>query len=278
MKIGVAFILLFLSINVFAQKKIGKDVGIWEVQKGEIITGSQYNNTLGVQYWNFINELLPHDLTKEYVHCFRIYTDGEEGDLGGMTLMNESNKDWQLEIDIADLNLEETDESKILDYQHTLIHEFGHLLTLNITQIEPTNDEYQDDTKGYLTSEGYARKDSYLQAFVTQFWPDEILFQWDKIDQMKNQKKKEKRLFDFYLDTPRSFVTDYAAESPEEDIAESWTYFVLDEIKSGNTIKEQKVAFFYNYPELVQYRDEIRTKLKFIPKNYLMSFRVKYED
>ncbi|KXX70753.1 putative zinc-binding metallopeptidase [Flammeovirga sp. SJP92] len=275
MKIKLLFILIFISFNLFAQKKIGKDIGIWSIQNGKLLSNQQYDNKLGEHYWTFIRELLPTPLMDQYVKRFRIYTDGKEGDLGGMTLINDSNQDWQLEVDIADLQLEETNQEKIVDYQHTLIHEFGHLLTLNITQIAPTDDEYQDDSKGYLTSEGYARKNSYLDVFVAQFWPDELLFQWDKIDQIRNQRKKENRLFDFYLNAPRSFVTDYAAESPEEDIAESWTYFVMDEIKGGNTIKEQKVAFFYRYPELIQYREEIRKKLRYIPSAYLKSFKIK---
>ncbi|NME69883.1 putative zinc-binding metallopeptidase [Flammeovirga aprica] len=278
MKVSFFILCFFISYTTFGQKKVGKDIGIWTIENGKLIENQTYDNTLGTKYWVFIKNLLPETMLNKYVKRLRIYTDGEEGDLGGMTQMNESNKDWQLEIDIADLSFEETDKKKIIDYQHTLIHEFGHLLTLNNTQVEPSEDEYQDESKGYLTSEGYAKKDSYLGLFVSKFWPNEILFQWDKIDMIRNQRKRENKLFDFYLNAPDMFVTDYAAESPEEDIAESWTYFVMDDIQEKGTLREQKVSFFYAFPELVAYREEIRKKLKYIPEDYLKSFKVSYID
>jgi len=44
---------------------------------------------------------------------------------------------------------------------------------------------------------------------------------------------------------------------PAEDIAESFTYFVFTPKPTGNSIKEQKIAFFYEYPELVKLRSDI---------------------
>ena len=52
-------------------------------------------------------------------------------------------------------------------------------------------------------------------------------------------------------------MTDYAATNPGEDIAESFTSFVMEPKPDGDTIAEEKVLFFYEYPELVQLRAEI---------------------
>jgi hypothetical protein len=49
--------------------------------------------------------------------------------------------------------------------------------------------------------------------------------------------------------------------NPEEDIAESWSFFILSPKPAGNTIAEQKILFFYNYSELVQLRNEILNNL-----------------
>ncbi len=42
-----------------------------------------------------------------------------------------------------------------------------------------------------------------------------------------------------------------------EDIAESWTHFVLQPKPAGDTVSEKKVLFFYDFPELVELREEI---------------------
>jgi hypothetical protein len=46
-----------------------------------------------------------------------------------------------------------------------------------------------------------------------------------------------------------------------EDIAESWTAFVLTDKSAGETISEQKILFFYNFSELVDIREHIRKGL-----------------
>ena len=56
-------------------------------------------------------------------------------------------------------------------------------------------------------------------------------------------------------------MTDYAATDPSEDIAESFTYFVLWPRQGGGSVWEQKLDFFYGYPELVELRAGIRTCL-----------------
>jgi hypothetical protein len=52
-------------------------------------------------------------------------------------------------------------------------------------------------------------------------------------------------------------VDDYSTTHPAEDIAESFTYFVFGPKPTGNSIKEQKIAFFYEYPELIHLRENI---------------------
>jgi len=48
----------------------------------------------------------------------------------------------------------------------------------------------------------------------------------------------------FYVDHEDEFVSDYAATNPGEDIAESFATFVLKPAPSGDTLADQKVAFF----------------------------------
>ncbi len=61
----------------------------------------------------------------------------------------------------------------------------------------------------------------------------------------------------FYHDHPTQFITPYAATSPEEDIAETWAYFVLNARPADDSVAHRKVLFFYAYPELVDLRNAI---------------------
>jgi len=271
--ISIIIATLTTSIITIAQNEIG----VWEIKEGTLITNDSLSySSMAQDYFNTINNTLPKDLIDKYVVSLRLFTDGKDGDLGGLNQMNESVDSWQFDLDTADVNIYSKDSIKILDYTHTLIHEYGHLLTLNPSQIELTDDMIQDDNKGYLTSEGYALKDSYLGIFVKQFWDDELLLEWDNIDNKKNENKRVKLLYEFYLSHRDNFVTDYAAESPEEDIAEAWTFFVLSDKPDTNTVKNQKVIFFYQFPELVAYRQKMRLNIKSIPISYLDSFRTSY--
>ena len=48
---------------------------------------------------------------------------------------------------------------------------------------------------------------------------------------------------------------------PEEDIAESFRVFVLSDQPTSDSIRDQKVRFFYDYKEFVAWREEIRNAL-----------------
>ena len=60
--------------------------------------------------------------------------------------------------------------------------------------------EYQEEGGLYLTSEGEAVKDSYINLFVNQFWNGKLLAKWDKIQYkyFDNEVELVDRLYDFY--------------------------------------------------------------------------------
>ncbi len=64
-------------------------------------------------------------------------------------------------------------------------------------------------------------------------------------------------LYAFYQKYSDQFVDDYATTDPSEDMAETFAYFVYSPKPAGDTIRDQKILFFYDYPELIQARDQI---------------------
>jgi hypothetical protein len=138
-------------------------------------------------------------------------------------------------------------------------------LTLNTSQIPAGEDYYPYDEKQakFLYCDQYAGggacslPDSYVNLFYERFWKDSYQ-EW----LATRQAALEAGTFDefaaaFYDKHNDWFVTSYAATDLEEDIAESFTYFALHPKPSGNSMYEQKVSFFYGFPELVEYRQQI---------------------
>ena len=130
------------------------------------------------------------------------------------------------------LNLIELDEPDEL--RHTIVHEFAHTVTINAAQID-VRLERGGTCPTFELEEGCSESDSYIFAFYELFYADGESTNMD------------------------DFVTEYASENIAEDMAESFTFFILeDEERDGDSIADDKVNFFYNFSELVELRDEIR--------------------
>ena len=119
------------------------------------------------------------------------------------------------------------------ELRHTIIHEFAHILTVNANQIDMRL-ERGDTCPTFELDEGCSEDNSYLFAFYEAFY--------------ENGNN----------DGDEAFVTDYASENIVEDMAESFTFFVLRDRPEGETIAQEKIIFFYNYDELVDMRADIR--------------------
>lgn len=240
----------------------------WSIENGQLGEATILNEHLEkesidsiAQIWSKIKGILPKKTLNTYVKEFVLLTDGPSETLAGVAPTDETNKYWDFAVDPKDLP--KGDYKKEKDFLHTLIHEFGHIVTLNNTQIEPSDLAYQTDENRYLTSEGLAREKSYLNLFIKEFWyPNDRLIEWDKINRVQNQNKKLRKLFSFYQKYETAFHTDYAAESPEEDLAESWYFFVIEDKPTSNFEKDKKVLFFYQFEELALLRSEIRSAIR----------------
>ena len=101
---------------------------------------------------------------------------------------------------------------------------------------------------------------SYLNKSFQEFWVNIYpSFKW--YYEFDDYEKFEAHNWGFYQVYKKQFVTSYAATNPDEDFAESFTVFVLTEKPTKSTIADQKILFFYDYPELVEIRDFMRNNL-----------------
>lgn len=136
---------------------------------------------------------------------------------------------------------------------YTLIHEFGHLFTLDNSQVyliglDVSEAQYQrllSTCKNIFVQEWCLKKEAYLQSFITQFWNQkdlDIVWSWSGGD--------------VYEDNENAFVTDYAATNPGEDIAESFAHYVLKQQEH-----HPKVQFFDRFPAVQRLARVIRKNI-----------------
>jgi len=214
--------------------------------------------------WDFFAAIIPPEQRK-FLREFIVFTDGKENLLASVSQSENSPAEWVLSVDIMDA-------TNPKDLTFTLVHEYGHLLTLNPSQVVPSQrifdnpnsdkiyNQEADACRTYFSGEGCSNPDSYINKFFARFWPD-IYSEWSKIDNIENEDDYYAALDRFYKKYRDQFVTDYAPTSPAEDIAESFSFFTLRPKPTGETIADQKVLFFYDFPELVQLRAQMGHRL-----------------
>lgn len=194
--------------------------------------------------WNFVTRLIPENRRGRLVE-FEVFH-GRGDLLGYVEPINTGDLSrWKfaLAIDAAE-KIEEIDFQNMFTY--VTIHEYGHVLTLNETQINANTNSCND----FETQEGCALNASYLNQLFEIGWSDI----YDEF-----QSLNEDGLPDFYEKYKDRFVSEYAATNPGEDIAEVFSFFITQpEMPRGNTIADKKIRMMYEQEELVQLRQQIR--------------------
>ncbi len=136
-----------------------------------------------------------------------------------------------------------------------LVHEFGHLLTLKASEVPPSSSDGSCPT--FDPGEGCALSQSTLAEFVAAFWPQSLQ---DELEQLHEAGDWD-ALDAFYTTNMDSFVSDYATTNPVEDLAETFTEFVLKDRPEGSSIADQKVQMLWADQDMVTLRGEIRSRL-----------------
>ena len=198
------------------------------------------------ELWELTKKVIPaNQLTK--VSEFLIFSGESNETLGFVTPTSDDLSKWQygLAIDLAYKGGFNADGELV----HTVIHEFGHIITLNIEQVDSSISD--TNCMNFFTGEGCAKSDSFINKLQTQFWADI----WDEFLELESEESRAA----FYTKYQDRYVSDYAATNPGEDIAEVFATFVIRAGGvNGTSIAEQKIELMYSEEELTGLRDYIR--------------------
>ncbi len=188
--------------------------------------------------WNYFKALFPPEARPDLIQ-YVVYISSKSSGMFDHTATGE----WILYYDLFN-------SQDAYELTETLVHEYGHYLTLNKTQQVPSlNEICRQKTVYRCPTPG-----SYLNLFYEKFWKD-IYPEWYEANH--GATGSDRAMEKFYNKYQEKFINEYSSTHPIEDIAESWMYFVLAPTPAGNTVPEQKIKFFYDFPELVQLRYQI---------------------
>ncbi|BCN30723.1 zinc-binding metallopeptidase [Anaeromicropila herbilytica] len=194
--------------------------------------------------WAQVRQILPTKYLGAFAE-FDISSDGKYGVAAFVEQLDNDGRYWRISVDPADM-------SNKNEFYHTVIHEFGHYVSLNNTQVKyikkdeiinPSKDDYYDTSL-------IANKNSYLNRYYNTFWKE---YAFDRNANTLNQL--------FFCRHYDEFVSEYAATSVAEDFSESFSYYVLPP-KNATLKQKERINFFDQFPELVQLKKSILSNMK----------------
>lgn len=208
----------------------------------------QKNTEKHQEVWALVKKIIPANYRAK-MSRFMIFAGEGNGTAGYVYNTKDDLSEWEMGIAI-DFAYEGGGFNEDGELAYTIIHEFGHILTLDNTQVDASISER--NCTNYFVGEGCAKKEAYINKLHSRHWAD-IAEEHSKLGE--NQDEQEK----FYEKYKERFVTNYASTNQGEDIAEVFATFVTrNGGVNGNSIAEQKIGLMYEHSELIVLRDFIR--------------------
>ncbi|HHT7223869.1 TPA: recombinase family protein [Bacillus cereus] len=219
--------------------------------------------------WDMYRTLIPAKYRGNITE-FDLITDGYDGVVAHVMPSMDDPRDWVLSLDVLDSGV------NIDEVMKTLIHETAHVLTIGHKQVpvdrkyleafdeEKDISSYRNKCKTVFVKNGCVRKSSYINQFYNEFWKP-IEQEWTE----KKVEESEEAQIEFYKEKHDDFVSLYGTTNVTEDIADTFTAFILQDskkVKEGTELKYKKIAFFYQFPELVKMRAEVLSGLYDVSK------------
>ncbi len=257
--LAVCFILLFSTTLVFAQeaKEDTTTIAAYLAVKGKLTPDSEFTLSAADKkthdtIWKAVTALVPTNLLNlvSRLEFFEPVESNSDTNTDGWIEQSDDSQSFTLGLSLpsAKSAFIDRDAEVLPDFEHTIIHEFGHVLSFRASQMD------QNSTGTLQIEEGTFKKDAYLNVFYEKFWKNTY-------PNLGTSTSSEEEGTALYNSAPASFVNDYAATGLFEDFAESFNQFVTGNKPKSNAIKDQKVLIFYTWPELVTYRDQFRKAL-----------------
>ena len=196
-----------------------------------------------IQAWEILSIITPSPQLADLglFGSFKSTEGGDEVTLAFVNALDDVGTFFQMSINLDPFK-EDPNEAFL-----TLAHEFSHVLTALPSQINRSV-ESEDKCATYDNGEGCYLPNSFMALWVTLFWGDGLV---DEIDPSEGANGNAG--LDRCSINP-GFLGPYAASSPEEDFAESFSAFVF-QLDAGSDAVQAKLDWMSEQPGLVEFRN-----------------------
>ncbi|MEI6729508.1 MAG: hypothetical protein WCK98_07765 [bacterium] len=219
---------------------------------------------LALKIENVYQKITPENTNIEYI----IQIDDNQNSTPAQTLKKQQANTFELTFQsryfIENITFNQDFIKKVL------IHEFMHVLSLQNSQFQGFNQvDFQPINKSnydlaqakcepnYFNTEGCLNENSYLSKFYKKFWTGDLKSEYNQIQSINDKQEFNQKLNDWGLKYKDNFVSRNAFSSVEEDLAESFSIWVLNyDTEKQTPIQKDKIHFFDDYPELKQIKEK----------------------
>jgi hypothetical protein len=234
-------------------------VAAWTVQGGSLtavpgVSQGTVSRSAQDKIWTAVKKIVPPSLLAQIsrFEIFQVPDNNADTATDGYAVQSDDGQSFTLGLswDSAKSAFVDKDPDALKDFEPTVVHELGHMLSFQQSQLDS-----KGEAQGTLViDEGTLKADSYLNLYYQRFWKTT----YPNHGPATTSDAEGTAL---YNSAPDSFVTEYAATGPLEDFAESFARFVVGPPPTGNSVGDQKVKFFSAWPELVAMKTQMRAGL-----------------
>ena len=195
--------------------------------------------------WADLATMAPVALRRDLdvVSLFDAPDQGDDVTLAFVTAMDDAGTRFQMAFNAAASD-EDPDELLL-----TTAHEFSHVFTATPDELDRVIQP--EACRTYDNGEGCYRDGARMLDWIAAFWSDDQLADVGTADDPDVADGEERCAAD------AGFLGPYAATTPEEDFAESFSAFVLD-VEPATPGQAERLAWFAEDPELAEVRDRAR--------------------
>jgi hypothetical protein len=183
------------------------------------------------ELFELFKSIIGKEAVDTHVREWRIF-ENKSRDLGAFVELIAGTKDWIIGVNRESYKAD--DSLSVKSFSNLFVHEYAHIILLDKTDV--------------------------TTKFTNTFWTAA-----DKKHAAAVQAASERTRFSvlqrYYEANESRFVSDYATLSPDEDMAETFVSFVRNAKPTGEKLSDKKILFFYQYPDFVSLRTELRTNL-----------------
>ena len=190
--------------------------------------------------WDYLCRILPVQ-ARQKIAQFDLFTDGFGNILAYTTPLQEDgvtdNTRFCITVDYYDVYDEAGNPRDWSKLTYTILHEYGHVLLEDETQIDLSVGQNTHDVAGFVPG-------SFRMTFYETFW----------------KELGDSAVAD-YEQNPTHYVSRYGANYFHEDIADTFAVFVLGQFPQGDTVAQDKLRFFFADENMAALRSAIRQNL-----------------